>query len=85
MVRTQVQLSAEQHRQLRRWARRLGVSMSEVVRRCVADRLAHDQAAPSREELRQAAIAVCGRYRDPGGSSRVAVEHDRHLAEAYRR
>jgi len=85
MVRTQVQLSVEQHRQLRRWARRLGISMSEAVRRCVADRLAHDEARPSRDELLRAALAVCGRYRDPGGSSRVAVEHDRHLAEAYRR
>ncbi len=85
MVRTQVQLSAEQHRQLRRWAGRLGISMSEAVRRCVAERLARDEGAPSREDLRRAALAVCGRYRDPSGSSRVAVEHDRHLAEAYRR
>jgi hypothetical protein len=58
--------------------------MSEAVRRCVADRLARDGAASSHQELRQAALAVCGRYRDPGRSSRVAVEHDRHLAETYR-
>jgi hypothetical protein len=33
MVRTHVQLTEEQHRRLRRWARELGVSLSEAVRR----------------------------------------------------
>jgi hypothetical protein len=85
MVRTQIQLSDEQHRQLRRWARRLGISLSEAVRRCVDERLAREERGPSREDRVQAALAVCGRYRDPDGTSRVAREHDRHLAEAYRR
>ncbi|PWU24694.1 MAG: CopG family transcriptional regulator [Candidatus Rokuibacteriota bacterium] len=85
MVRTQIQLPVEQHRRLQRWARRLGISMSEAVRRCIAEHLAHDERAPSPEERRRAALAVCGRYRDPSGSARTAVEHDRHLAEAYRR
>jgi hypothetical protein len=85
MVRTQIQLSEEQYRQLRRWARRLGISMSEAVRRCVADRLTREERTPSREDRVKAALAVCGRHRDPSGSSRVAVEHDRHLAEVYRR
>jgi hypothetical protein len=85
MVRTQMQLPDEQHRRLRRWARRLGISLSEAVRRCVEERLAREEAAPSRAERVEAALAVCGRYRDPSGTSRVAKEHDRHLAEAYRR
>ncbi len=33
MVRTQIQLPEEQYRWLRRWARRLGISLSEAVRR----------------------------------------------------
>lgn len=61
------------------------MSLSEAVRRCVADRLAVEEAAPSREELVRLALSVCGKYADPGGPSRVAQEHDRHLAEAYRR
>lgn len=85
MVRTQIQLPEEQYRRLRRWARRLGVSLSEAVRRCLADRLALEEAAPSREERVRAALAVCGKYADPAGPSRVAADHDRHLAEAYRR
>lgn len=85
MVRTQIQLPEDQYRRLRGLARRLGVSLSEAVRRCVADRLAREGASPSREELVRAALAVCGRYRDPAGGSHVAAAHDRHLAEAFRR
>jgi hypothetical protein len=59
--------------------------LSEVVRRCVADRLTAEEAAPSREDLVRSALAVCGKYTDPEGASRIAEEHDRHLAEAYRR
>jgi hypothetical protein len=85
MVRTQIQLTDEQHRQLRRWAHRVGISLSEAVRRCVADRMTREETAPSRDERVAAALAVCGRHRDPAGLSRVAIEHDEHLAEAYRR
>ena len=85
MVRTQIQLPENQYRQLRKWARRLGVSFSEAVRRCVADRLAIEETAPSREDLIRSALSVCGKYADPDGPSRVAREHDRHLAEAYGR
>lgn len=85
MVRAQIQLPEDQYRRLHRWAQRLGVSFSEAVRRCVAERLAREELAPSRQERNNAALRVCGRYEDPGGSSSVAVEHDRHLAAAYRR
>ena len=85
MVRTQIRLPEDQYRRLRRWARRLGVSFSEAVRRCIAERLAHEALAPSREERIRAALRVCGRYEDPSGSCKIATEHDRHLAAAYRR
>lgn len=84
MVRTQIQLPEEQYRRLRRWAGRLGVSLSEAVR-CLAEHLAQEEATPSREERVRAALAVCGKYADPKGPSRVAADHDRHLTEAYRR
>lgn len=85
MVRTQIQLPEEQYRRLRRWSGRLGVSLSEAVRRCLAEHLAREEATPSREERVRAALAVCGKYADPKGPSRVAADHNRHLAEAYRR
>ncbi len=82
MVRTQIQLTADQHRRLRRWARSLGISLSEAVRRCVADRLAAEETIPSRQDRVRAALGMAGKYSDP--DPHVAVEHDRHLAEAYR-
>ena len=42
-----------------------------------------DEAALSREARVQAALAVCGKYRDPGETG-VARNHDRHLDEAYK-
>lgn len=43
-----------------------------------------DAAAPSREARVQAALAVCGKYRDPRGETNVAANHDRHLDEAHK-
>lgn len=84
MIRTQIQLTEEQYRRLRRLARNRGISVSEAVRRCVADRLLPEEASMSREQLVRAALAVCGKYRDPKGGRRIAADHDRHLADAYR-
>jgi hypothetical protein len=84
MVRTQIQLTPEQHRQLRHSARRLGISLSEAVRRSVSDWLAREEGAPTRDDLVREALAVCGKYSDPEGASRVALEHDRYLDRAYR-
>jgi hypothetical protein len=84
MVRTQIQLGADQHRELRRWAHRLGISLAEAVRRCVSAELERLDHAPTYEDRRRAALAACGTYRDPAGRGRVAKEHDRYLAEAFR-
>ena len=83
MVRTQIQLTEAQHRDLTRYSRRLGISLSEAVRRCVNAQLEHDRTAPAHEERVRAALAVCGKYRDPRGETRVALEHDRWLDDAY--
>jgi hypothetical protein len=42
-----------------------------------------EEASPLREDLVRSALAICGKYTDPEDPSRVAVEHDRHLPEAY--
>ena len=84
MVRTRIHLAEDQHRELTRYSRRAGVSMAEAVRRCVDAQLVRHEAAPAREERIRAALAVCGKYRDPHGETRVAQEHDRYLEEAYR-
>ena len=84
MMRTQIQLTEAQHRELTRYSRRLGISLSEAIRRCVNAQLEHDRTAPAREARVRAALAVCGKYRDPHGETRVALEHDRFLEDAYR-
>jgi len=85
MVRTQIQLTEEQYRQLRRWAARLGISLSEAVRRCVHERLNAERSVSGRKEMIREALAVLGNYEDPEGITSVASNHDRYLAEAYRR
>ena len=85
MVRTQVQLTERQHAELKRWAGRLGISLAEAVRRCVAERLAAESAAPDRGLLVREARAVYGKYADPEGRSGVGRKHDEHLAKSYRR
>jgi hypothetical protein len=83
MIRTQIQLPAEQHKALKRWADRLGISLAEAVRRCVTDRLAREEAGASRADRVREALSVVGKYRDRAGRSRVAQDHDEHLADAY--
>jgi hypothetical protein len=86
MVRLQVQLEAAQHRQVKRRASRLGISVAEVIRRCVTDQLKADEAEGPEAHVRRA-LAAAGRYADAGASPspRVANEHDAALADAYRR
>jgi hypothetical protein len=83
MIRTQIQLEPEQHRALKRWASRVGISLAEAVRRCVADRLSREASPTGRADRVREAKAVVGKYTDPNGRSRVAQAHDDHLADAY--
>ena len=80
MIRTQVQLTEQQMRRLKRLAADREVSVAELVRNGV-DRIleAAEQASPSDRECR--ALAALGRFRS--GRSDVSQEHDGYLAEAY--
>ena len=84
MVRSQIQLTEDQHQRLKRWAGKLGISMAEAIRRCIAERLAAEEAAPTRAQLVREALAVAGAYTDPSGASDVALRHDDLLGDAYR-
>jgi hypothetical protein len=83
MVRVQVQLEPAQHREVKRRARRLGVSVAEVIRRCLDAQL-HATAEDAGEVVRRA-LSVAGKYADPRGDTGVSANHDAALAEAYRR
>lgn len=82
MVRTQIQLSDRQARQVKREARDRGISMAAVVRECL-DR-ALSPAVPDRAALYDRAAAVIGRFRDHEGARDLGRDHDRYLDEAYR-
>ena len=84
MVRLQIQLEPSQHRQVKRRAKRLGVSIAEVIRRCVDAQLRTDATGTIDEPARRA-LAAAGKYTDPQGGASVAADHDAALAEAYRR
>lgn len=84
MVRTQIQLTAEQHRRLKRWAQQRGISLAEAIRRCVTEHL-DEAGSETRVDRVRKALAVAGKYADPSGATDVAREHDAHLADAYRR
>ena len=81
MMRIQIQLEREQHRRLKRRARELGVSISEVVRRAIDEERREEDPA----EVTRRALAVVGKYEDPTGAANIASDHDAALAEAYRR
>lgn len=81
MVRTQIQLTDAQARRLRREARRQGVSLAELVRRCVDRGLAGD--TQDRAALYARAAALVGRFADKKGARDLAREHDRYLDQAF--
>jgi hypothetical protein len=76
MVRTQVQLTEEQVRELRRLAASRGVSMAAIIRDVLDEALT----APRNARLARAK-AVVGRF--SSDRTDVSREHDRELAQVF--
>lgn len=81
MIRTQIQLSESQMRQLKDLARRRGVPIAALIREG-ADLVIRSSGAVGEAQRRNRAMEATGRFRS--GHKDLAGEHDRHLAEAYR-
>ena len=79
MVRTQIQLQERQARQLKEAARLEGVSMSEMVRRCVE--LALPTLVPQQAARYAHARAAVGAL--AAGAHDLAEAHDVHLEQAF--
>lgn len=77
MVRTQVYFSEEQHRALRRAAKREGLSMTALLRRMVDRELGKRQ-----DYAKDAVMALADLGRS--GRSDISENHDEALAEAFR-
>jgi hypothetical protein len=81
MVRTQIQLSEEQHRRLKAEAYRRGVSIAAVVREALAEKLGSTQAQPAPGQAESAWLALIGCGHDT--ATDVSENHDKYLAEIY--
>ncbi len=79
MIRTQIQLTEHQAREIKRWAEDRGVSMAAIIREAV-DRHLRDRSAPSWDEVIERAIAAVGSC--ASGSGDVADRHDEYFAES---
>jgi Ribbon-helix-helix protein, copG family len=81
MVRTQIQLTEQQARRLRAKAHDRGVSLAEMIRRCVDRGLADE--GPDRGALYARAALLIGRFPDRRGTRDISARHDRYLDEAF--
>lgn len=81
-IRTQVQLTERQIKSLRHISAQTGTSVAELVRQGIDQYLA-GRRGPSPEERIERAIRVAGMF--SSGASDVSADHDRRLAEAFRR
>lgn len=80
MIRTQIQLTAEQSRRLKRIAQRKGISVAEVIRQSI-DIVTVSEGMPDRDEMKARARLLFGKYQD--NASDVSERHDRYLSEAF--
>jgi hypothetical protein len=78
MIRTQIQLTNEQARALKRLSAKEGKSVAELIRVSVDD-LIRRSGDEDPEELRQRALQVVGKLNGP---ENLAANHDAYLAEA---
>ncbi|HHV54678.1 MAG TPA: CopG family transcriptional regulator [Firmicutes bacterium] len=81
MVRTQVQLTNEQSRALKRLAVARGVSVAELIREGVQLLIATSGGAEMEDRIKRA-IAAAGRFRS--GVRDLATNHDNYLEESYK-
>jgi predicted DNA-binding ribbon-helix-helix protein len=80
MVRTQIQLTDNQARDLKRLAAARHLSMAELIRQGV-DAILRSNTVMDIAEKRKRALALAGKYRS--GKHDISKEHDKYLAEDY--
>jgi hypothetical protein len=80
MVRTQIQLTEEQARKVKKIAASRGVAMAEVIRDAVEAVIRSDAAAVSKER-RQRSLEGVGKFRS--GKRDVSEKHDAYLNEVW--
>jgi len=79
MIRTQIQLTEEQAKTLKRIASRQGKSVAELIRISV-DEWIRSSAFVDRDEQRRRAISAAGKL--SSGPADLSENHDKYFAEA---
>lgn len=82
MVRTQIQLTEEQAKTLKRMAHARHLSIAELIRQAV-DGFIKTGGAMDSEERRQRAIAIVGRF--GSGEKDISQKHDDYLVDAFKK
>jgi len=80
MVRTQIQLTEEQVKALKKLALSRHLSIAELIRQAV-DNLIKSSTVIDIGERRKRAIDIVGRF--SSGMQDISREHDKYLAEAF--
>ena len=82
MIRTQIQLTEEQAKKIKKIAVSRCVPMAEVIRDAVEGTI-RSSADVISEERRKRALEIVGKFRS--GKKNVSRKHDSYLAEAWRK
>jgi len=80
MVRTQIRLTEEQAKTLKKLASTRHLSVAELIRQAV-DSIIQSNAVIDIEERRKRAIKAAGKFRS--GKRDISKEHDKYLEEAF--
>jgi hypothetical protein len=81
MIRTQIQLTEEQAKAVKKAAQEARTSVAEVIRRAV-EKMAEEKVKMGPQERVQRAIEIAGKFRS--GKKDVSRKHDEYLTEAYK-
>ena len=82
MVRTQIQITEEQAKAVKRIALARHLSVAELIRRAVDIMVKSSPVADPEERLKRA-IGIVGKFRS--GKHDIAKRHDKYLTVAYRK
>ena len=81
MVRTQIQLTEDQAKKVKKIAAHRGVPMAEVIRDAI-DGVIRSEAGTVPEDRRKRALDIVGKFRS--GKRDVSKRHDAYLAEVLK-
>jgi predicted DNA-binding ribbon-helix-helix protein len=80
MIRTQIQLTEKQAKNLKKIATSRHLSVAELIRRAV-DNIITTNVMVDADERRKRAINIVGKFHS--GKHDISREHDKYLAEAF--